>query len=208
MAKRLFLAVGALALTFGILVAGSPSLALADDSYRVRLVATPLKNITPSFATPLGDYLAWTGSYKGFAKMFVYDLVAGENVWINPGPSGSYYNPAAEGGYVVFQGSTTGGYDDIYLYDRAAQRVEIISSLGLDGDRNDWNPRIQGDRVVWEKTPPTRDRSGIYLYDMHGGHEQILAGPEYRSRHLGRLRSCTKTCRQAAPMPARSSSIT
>ena len=180
--KRSLLAVSALALAFGILAAGSASAALAADTYQVRLVATPVQNSTPSFVTALGDYLAWTGSYKGVAKMYVYDLLAGENVLINAGPSGSYYNPAAEGNYVVFQGSTTGGYDDIYLYDRVTQSVEIISSLGLDGDQNDWNPRIQGGRVVWEKdTADPATGSGIYLYDTSTHDKKmILAGPEYR----------------------------
>ena len=148
----------------------------------MRLVATPLKNTTPSFVAPLGDYLAWTGTYKGVSKMFIYDLLAGQNAYINPGPSGSYYDPAAEGDYVVFQGSTAGGYDDIYLYDRDAARVTIISSLGLDGDQSDWNPRIQGSRVVWEKdTADPATGSGIYLYDIATREKRlIIAGPEYR----------------------------
>jgi S-layer homology domain len=180
--KRSLLAAGAVALAFGILAAGSAQPVLAADSYQVRLVATPIKNAKPSFITALGDYLAWTGSYNGVSKMYVYDLVAGQNLWINPGPSGSYYNPAAEGDKVVFQGSTIGGYDHIYLYDREAKRAEIISSLGLDGERNDWNPRIQGGRVVWEKdTADPAAGSGIYLYDTGTRNKQnIIAGPEYR----------------------------
>jgi hypothetical protein len=180
--RRGLLAVSALALAFGIMGIGSVPAAFAADTYQVRLVATPVQNTTPSFVTALGDRLAWTGSYKGVAKMFVYDLVAGKNALINPGPSGSYYNPAAEGNFVVFQGSATGGYDDIYLYDRETQRVEIISSLGLDGDQNDWNPRIQGGRVVWEKdTADPANGSGIYLYDTGTRDKKIIiAGPEYR----------------------------
>jgi hypothetical protein len=176
------MAVSALALAFGIMGVGSVSGAFAAETFQVRLVATPVKSITPSFVTAFGNQLAWTGSYKGVAKMFVYDLVAGNNVLINPGPSGSYYNPAAEGGFVVFQGSTTGGYDDIYLYDRDTQKVQIISSLGLDGDQNDWNPRIQGGRVVWEKdTADPATGSGIYFYDTATREKKmIIAGPEYR----------------------------
>jgi hypothetical protein len=180
--KRGVLAVSAVALAFGILAAGPAPAALAADTFQVRLVATPLKNVTPSFATVSGQYLSWTGVYKGVAKMYVYDLLAGENTYVNPGPSGSYYNPAAEGRYVVFQGATTGGYDDIYLYDRQSGKTEIISSLGLDGDQNDWNPRIQGGRVVWQKgTADPATGAGIYLYDTSTRDKKlIIAGAEYR----------------------------
>jgi hypothetical protein len=180
--KRSLLAVSALALAFGILAAGSIPAAFGADAYQVRLVATPVTNTNPSFVAPFGSQLAWTGSYKGTSKMYIYDLVAGENAYINPGPSGSYYNPSAEGQYIAFQGATTGGYDDIYLYDTATSSVQIISSLGLDGDRDDWNPRLQGGRVVWEKdTADPAVGSGIYLYDISSRDKKmILAGPQYR----------------------------
>lgn len=180
--KRSLLAASAVALAFGILAAGSIPAALAANSYQVRLVATPVDKTNPSFIAPLGDHLAWTGSYKGVAKMYVYDLVAGQNAYVNPGPAGSYYNPAAEGQYVVFQGATTGGYDDIYLDDLSTGNVQVISSLGLDGDRNDCNPRIQGGRVVWDKdTADPATGSGIYLYDVSTRENRmIIAGPEYR----------------------------
>ena len=180
--KRSLLAVSALALAFGILAAGSVAVALGADAYQVRLVATPVTNTNPSFIAPFGNQLAWTGSYKGVSKMYIYDLVAGENSYINPGPSGSYYNPSAEGQYIAFQGATTGGYDDIYLYDTEASNVQIISSLGLDGDRDDWNPRIQGGRVVWEKdTADPATGSGIYLYDISSRDKKmIISGPQYR----------------------------
>ena len=181
--KRSLLAVSALALAFGIFAAGSiPAAHAAAAAYQVRLVATPVPNTNPSFVAPLGDQLAWTGSYKGTAKMYLYDLVSGENAYINPGPAGSYYNPAAEGKYVAFQGATTGGYDDIYLYNTETKNLQIISSLGLDGDQGDWNPRIQGARVVWEKdTADPTAGSGIYLYDI-GTREKrvILPGAQYR----------------------------
>lgn len=193
--KRSLLAVSALALAFGILAAGSIPSALAADSYQVRLVATPIQNTKPSFITALGDWLAWTGSYNGVSKMYIYDLVAGQNVWINPGPSGSYYNPAAEGDNVVFQGSTTGGYDHIYLYDRVTKKTELISSLGLDGEQNDWNPRIQAGRVVWEKdTADPATGAGIYVYNTSTRDKQkIIAGPEYRDPDIwGDYAVCVK----------------
>ncbi len=179
---RSLLAVGALALAFGVLCGGSVPAAQAEGGYQVRLVATPVDRTVPSFVAPSGNVLAWTGSYKGVAKMYLYDLISGQNSYLNPGAAGSYYQPAAEGRYVAFQGATTGGYHDIYLYDRNAGSMQIISSLGLDGDRDDWNPRIEDGRVVWEKdTADPATGSGIYLYDIAGRDSQrILAGPQYR----------------------------
>ncbi len=211
--KQGILAVGAAALIFGILAAGSPPAALAADAFQVRLVATPVKNTTPSFITATGNYLPWSGSYKGISKMYMYDLSSGRNVYIDPGPAGSYYRPAAEDDDVVFQGATTGGYDDIYLYDRGTGRREVISLLGLDGDRNDWNPRIQGGRVVWEKdTADPATGSGIYLYDISTREKKmILAGPEYRDPDIwGDYVVCVKNTSSSAtgPTPPRSSSTT
>ena len=180
--KRSLLAVSALALAFGIFAAGSiPAAHAAAAAYQVRLVATPVPNTNPSFVAPLGDQLAWTGSYKGTAKMYLYDLVSGENAYINPGPAGSYYNPAAEDKYVAFQGHTSGGVDDIYLYNTETKHLQTLTSR-LDGDQGDWNPRIQGGRVVWEKdTADPATGSGIYLYDIGTGDQQkILTGAQYR----------------------------
>jgi hypothetical protein len=180
--KRSLLAVSALALTLGVLFVGSSSAALAADSYQVRLAATPVKNYTPSFVTAFGDFLAWTGAHSGTSKMYVYDLLSGENQWIDPGVSGSYYNPAAEGDYVVFQGATPGGFDHIYIYNH--QNDSLKSLPTVDGELNDWNPRIQGGRVVYEKdTSDPAVGSGIYVYDTATPStypKEILVGPAYR----------------------------
>ena len=127
--KRSLLAVGAVMFAFGIFAAGSVPAALAADTYQVRLVATPVNDTTPSFVAPLGNFLAWTGSYNGVSKMYVYDMLAGKNVYIDPGTAGSYYNPAAEDKYIAFQGATSGGYDDIYLYNTDTKNASIISSV-------------------------------------------------------------------------------
>jgi hypothetical protein len=180
--KRSLFAVAACALAFGVIAGASAPVVLAADTYQIRLVATPVDTTMPSFVTADGDLLPWTGTYKGISKMYLYDLISGTNKYLNPGPSGSYYNPAAEDGYVAFQGSPTGGYDEIYLYNSENGNFRLISSLGLDGDRNDWNARIQGGRVVWEKdTADPATGSGIYVYDIAGGDAtMVLAGPEYR----------------------------
>jgi hypothetical protein len=183
--KRSLLAVGALALAFGILAAGSVPAAHAANTYQVRLVATPVTPTTPSFIAPSGDYLAWTGSYKGVSKMYLYNLLSGANAYINPGSAGSYYNPAAEGKYIAFQGATTGGYSDIYLYDRDSANMLIISAIGIDGDRDDWNPRIEGGRVVWQKNTADGTGAGIYLYDISSRAKTcIIPGAEYRDADI------------------------
>jgi Tol biopolymer transport system component len=193
--KRTLLAVSAMAFAFGVLATVSVPAALAADTYQIRLVATPVEDAAPSFVSPFGDFLAWTGTYNGTAKMYVYDLVSGKNTYINPGNSGSYYNPATEGTYVVFQGAASGGYDDIYLYDRDSKETQPISWLGLDGDRNDWNPRIADGRVVWEKdTADPATGSGIYLYDIASRTTtEVLSGPEYRDPDIsGSYLVCVK----------------
>jgi hypothetical protein len=177
---RGLLAAGAVAFAFGICAAGSVPAALAADTYQVRLVATPVDNTTPSFVAPVGDSLAWTGSYKGVSKMYVYDLLAGKNVYIDPGTAGSYYNPSAEDKYIAFQGATSGGYDDIYLYNTDTKTASIISAVGVDGDQNDWNPRIQGGQVVWQKQTATGVGAGIYLYDISARTaRKLLDGTDY-----------------------------
>jgi hypothetical protein len=179
--KRSLLAVGAVMFAFGIFAAGSVPAALAADTYQVRLVATPVNDTTPSFVAPLGNFLAWTGSYNGVSKMYVYDMLAGKNVYIDPGTAGSYYNPAAEDKYIAFQGATSGGYDDIYLYNTDTKTASIISSVvGVDGDQNDWNPRIQGGQVVWQKQTATGVGAGIYLYDVSTHTpRKLLDGTDY-----------------------------
>lgn len=179
--RRSLLTVGALALAFGVLAAGSPPAAHAAPGYQVRLVATPVTNTAPSFIAPDGDYLAWTGTYKGVSKMYLYNLTTATNVYLNPGPAGSYYNPAAEGKYIVFQGATTGGYSDIYLFDRSGGSMRIISTIEIDGDRDDWNPRIEGGRVVWQKNTADGTGAGIYLYDIDSREKTcIIPGTDYR----------------------------
>ena len=180
--KRSLLLVGAAVLAVGILAgASAPAALAAADTYQVRLVATPVSNSTPSFVAPSGNLLAWTASYKGVSKMYLYDLVSGNDTYIDPGLAGSYYNPAAEDKYVVFQGATTGGYDDIYLYNTETQGITDISAIGLDGDRNDWNARIQGGNVVWQKQTADGTGAGIYLYDIAGrAAKKLLDGTEYR----------------------------
>jgi hypothetical protein len=202
--KRILLVVGALALAFGVLAAGSVPAALAAEAYQIRLVATPVDYTAPSFIAPLGNQLAWTGISNKVSKMYVFDLVTGVNTYINPGPSGSYYNPAAEGTYVAFQGGNPDGYTDIYLYDSDAKTVTPISyDADVTGDRNDWNPRIQNGRVVWEKdTADPATGSGIYLYDI-ASHavQKIIAGPEYRDPDIwGDYVVCVKSvATDAAP---------
>ena len=114
--------------------------------------------------------------------MFVFNLSTGVNTDIPVTLPGSYYNPCADGPWIAYQGARTGAYDDIYLYDTANGAVQQITDNSSTGDWNDWNPRIQGDRIVWEKDMLGSDaKPGIYLYDI--GTEAtslIIAGGEYR----------------------------
>ena len=159
----------ALALAFGILAAGSLRPPQAAGTYQVRLVATPVTNTAPSFVAPARRLSRLDRLVQGrLQDVHVRPACPGRTPTSTPDPSGSYYNPAAEGEYIVFQGATTGGYDDIYLYDRdAARRRRSSAPWASTGISDDWNPRIQGGRVVWEKdTADPATGSGIYLYDI------------------------------------------
>ena len=211
--KRSLLAVSALALAFGILAAGSVPAALADDSYQVRLVATPSQE-HHAFVRRTARRLPRLDRHvqRRLQDVHLRPACRAEHVY-QPRPLRLLLQPGGRGRYVVFQGSTTGGYDDIYLYDRDAARVTIISSLGLDGDRDDWNPRIQGGRVVWQKR---HGRSGdgighLPLRHRHARKETASSpAPSTATRISGATTWCASRTRppRPGPTPPRSSSTT
>ena len=115
--------------------------------------------------------------------MFVYNLSTGLNTAMNVKLPGSYYNPSADGPWVAFQGHTIGAYDDIYLYDTANGQISRITNNADVGDWNDWNPRVDANRIVWEKDMlGANPKPGIYLYDIFSGTRSlIIPGSEYRN---------------------------
>ena len=114
--------------------------------------------------------------------MFAFNLSTGMNATIPVKLPGSYYNPSADGPWIAYQGHWDGTYDDIYLYDTANGSVKQITDNSSAGDWNDWNPRVQGDRLVWEKDMlGSSPKPGIYLFEV--GTEtttMIISGGEYR----------------------------
>ena len=153
-----------------------------EESWQVRTITTPVQGRVPSFLSADGSLIAWTGANATDSRTYLYNLPAGKNVEISSGLSGSYYNPSIDGQSVVFQGARTGAYDDIYLYEvNNGQRTQITFNTSP-GDSNDWNPRIQGGRVVWEKDMVgTGAQPGIYLYEMGlGTTSMIIPGNDYR----------------------------
>jgi hypothetical protein len=57
--------------------------------------------------------------------------------------------------------------------------------MGIDGDRDDWNPRIEGGRVVWQKNTADGTGAGIYLYDISSRDKScIIPGTEYRDADI------------------------
>ncbi len=115
--------------------------------------------------------------------MFVYNLSVGANATIPVRLPGAYFNPCADGPWVAFQGHTTGAFDDIYLYDTANGEVSRITNNADAGDWNDWNPRMDSDRIVWEKDMlGSSPKPGIYLYDIAlGTRSLIIPGAQYRN---------------------------
>jgi hypothetical protein len=116
-------------------------------------------------------------------------------VEISKGLTGSYYNPSIDGMSVVFQGGRPGAYDDIFLYEANNGLLTQITYNTAAGDANDWNPRIQDGRVVWEKDMTgSGAQPGIYLYDSATGSSyRIISGNDYRDPDVwGDYVVCTK----------------
>ncbi len=171
-----------LVLAFAMAATAWAETAAPADPWQVRTIATPVTGVQPSFIAAGGGRIAWTGAAGENSRMFVFNLSTGVNTVIPVTLPGSYYNPCADGPWIAYQGHGAGAYDDIYLYDTATAAVRQITDNSSTGDWNDWNPRIQGDRIVWQKAMlGSAAKPGIYLYDI--GMETtslIIAGAEYR----------------------------
>lgn len=189
---RTRLIVGSFIASLLLLLFGSVGPALGEETtaeppaqaWQVRGIATPVKSTIPSYISADGDLIAWTGASATGSKTYVFDVSTGKNTAIAVPDTlpGSYYNPCIEGNRVVFQGARSGGYDDIFLYDVSSKTVSRLTHATDPGDCYDWNPRIDGSRVVWEKDMlGTTAKPGIYLFDL----DQItttllLPGNDYR----------------------------
>ncbi|MCL5735908.1 MAG: S-layer homology domain-containing protein [Actinobacteria bacterium] len=174
-----------LGLAIILVISMCPSSQAADEatgSWQVRALNTPVQGRVPSFVSADGGIIAWTGANSTDSRTYAYNLATGKNTEISSGLSGSYYNPSIDGQSVVFQGGRTGAYDDIYLYElNNGVRTQLTFNTSP-GDANDWNPRIQGGRVVWQKDMVgSSAQPGIYLYDVGmGTTTKIIAGKEFR----------------------------
>lgn len=174
----------ALAAVFSLATA-SVSLAENTEStqgWQVRAIPTPIPSATPSFISASSGYLAWTGAEGGgVSDLYVFTLVSGANTRVPGCLPGNYYNPSADGPWVVYQGARLGAYDDIYLYEVNSGLVRQITQNSDPGDAHDWNPRIDQRRIVWERQVKDRAaRPGIYLYDIDTGTASLLLeGDQY-----------------------------
>jgi hypothetical protein len=170
----------------------------AADTWNVRAIPSPVAGATPSFVSTDGKFLPWTGTFSGsYAKTYVFNLDTGVNTLIPAtGITGPYYNPSASDPYVAYQGARAGGYDDIYLYNTGTGVVTPVTHNTDAGDWNDWNPRMDSGRVVWEKKMLGGSPApGIYMYTV--GTEEtklLLAGDEYRQPDIsGDYMVCVKS---------------
>jgi len=189
--RRLVLALIAIcviALTLGVTATAAAEPESTEEAeWVVRTIPTPASGVVPSFASSAGDYIAWSGAGGGSTRMYVYDMVAGSNKTIPVTLPGSYYNPSVDGRYIAYQGARTGSYDDIYVYDIQTAIVQRVTRNTDPGDWNDWNPRMDTGRIVWEKDMKgiTDPKPGIYLYDVAMATSTlVLAGSQYRSPDL------------------------
>jgi hypothetical protein len=150
-------------------------------------VTPPVEDAVPTFLATAEGRLAWTGIVPGgyYSTMYVYDLGTMTNVEIPAAAPGPYYNPSADGPWVVYQGGRAGAYNDIYAYDTGNGLVKRITFNSDPGDGEDWNPRIDQGRIVWEKHAVGGGTTGIYLYDLGGGTgataELLLPGTDYHN---------------------------
>ena len=136
----------------------------------------------PSSISVSDRRLAWTGiTPGGFSSMYVWDMRTKTNKEITEPLPGNYYNPCASGKLVVYQGGRAGGYDDIFMYDIDNAVVTQLTHNSDPGDANDSNPRIDGNRVVWQKDMVGSDaKPGIYLLELDKSKPTcILPGGEY-----------------------------
>lgn len=194
---KLILLLVALCTTTLTLGFGGIALAAAD-TWRVRAIPVPVAGATPTFVSTDGSLLPWTGTISGgYAKTYVFNLNTGLNTLIpDPGITGPYYNPSADGPNVAYQGARVGGYDDIYIYNTATVTVTQVTHNSDAGDWNDWNPRMNGGRVVWEKDMLGGSPApGIYMYTVgDGAPELLLVGNEYRQPDIwGDYMVCVKS---------------
>ncbi len=178
----------ATALALGLTATASAEDELPVEEWQIRTIPTPVTNAVPSFISGDNGKIAWTGAVPGgYSNMYIYDLASSNNKLIPASLAGSYYNPCADGVWVVYQGGRAGGYDDIYLYDTGNGVVQQITRNTDPGDHNDWNPRLDTGRIVWEKdVTGTVAKAGIYLYDIEKQSASlIIEGNSYRNPDIG-----------------------
>ena len=154
-----------------------------DGMVDVRAIDIGETGLSPSYIAPADDHIVWTGVEPGAYWGDVYDIVSHSNEEVTAGLPGNYYNPSADGSLIVFQGARAGGYDDIYLCDTGNGLVRQLTHNSDPGDYNDWDPRIDGDRVVWKKEMlGAGAKPGIYVLDMNtGATTRVLAGADYHT---------------------------
>ena len=159
----------------------------ATTAIEIVTVTSLPEDAVPTFVATAGGRLAWTGiSPGGYSTMYVFSLSTSINIQIPAATPGPYYNPSADGPWVVYQGGRAGGYDDIWAYDTGSGATKRITNNSDPGDGNDWNPRIDNGRIVWEKRAAnSNSETGIYLYDLNAPSTKpltlLLAGADYRS---------------------------
>ncbi len=155
-----------------VLALGMTGLALAEDelpppaeTWQVRTIPTPVREHSlPSSPRKTGD---WPGPACKRSTPRCSSTTSPPVPTHHPNrPPGDYYNPSADGAWVVFQGRTRGRVRR-HLPIRHRERpgdADVTNNAEV-GDWNDWNPRVDGNRIVWQKDA-TNATPGIYLYSI------------------------------------------
>ena len=172
-----------------LLFAATPALAAEDvplASWQVRAIPTPVAGLLPSFVSADDDLIAWTGATTATSSTYVFDLATGQNSSIPYPLPGSYFNPSSSGSRVAFQGGRPSTYNDVFVYDFSTKDFTQVTFNSDPGDQHDWDPRLDGELLVWEKNMVGESaQPGIYLYDLETGLTTLLlAGDDYRDPDL------------------------
>lgn len=115
--------------------------------------------------------IAWI-PYEGTQEIFLYDITTGTTTQISESEIDKLDNNfTMNSGKIVWDswdGNSFSSYD-LFMYDISTG----ITSQITDNNITDWDPRIDGDKIIWERYDESWPRT-IYAYDIPSGTEHLV----------------------------------